>query len=522
MEAELIFFNGNLIPVIKNNNEPIEFLAVSQGKIIALGPRTQMEKFKSAKTRIWNLEGKTVLPGFIDSHTHFLQTGLNLNAASLTECSTISAIKELLFECLPPKIKSNKTWLRAHGIDETKLKEKRLPIREELDKISKDIPIFISRIDHHSCILNSKAIEILTESKNLKSVGGESKITACELEGADWDKGYFRAASNYFLRSKLHDLISVDEKKEAIKKAAQIALSKGITTVHALEGGNLFGQNDVEIIQEMEKEIPISIVLYHQITDLGRIEKEGLPRVGGCLLVDGSIGSRTAAFSQEYIDNPGNFGVLYFKDEDLFVFVEKAHREGLQISLHAIGDRAISQAVNAYARAQTKFPRNDARHRIEHAEMPSSELIEKMAALDITLGVQPAFETFWGGFDKMYAVRLGKERVKKTNPFRTYVSHGILLAGGSDSDVTPMDPLFGIASCLTHPNPSERLTIKEALELFTINAAKIAFQEKEKGSLEIGKRADLVILNKNILETNPEQIKDIKIQATIVNGLAAS
>lgn len=499
MLADLILHNGNFI-TMSDKTEPVVSIAISNGKIIGTGFENMANNFKSSN--IIDLQGKTVLPGFIDTHTHFLQTGLNLNAALLIECRSISEIQDCLCEA---KLKVQPgNWLHAHGVDENNLKEKRLPIREELDAVSHDIPIFISRIDHHSCILNSKAVGMLDIYKNIK--------------GADFKTGFFRGAGNYFIRTKLHDTISNEEKYFALNTVSKLAISKGLTTIHVLEGGNLFGKDDVRIIQELENKLPLSLVIYHQTTDINVVENEKLPRIGGCLLVDGSIGSRTAAFKEPYIDDLENSGFLYFKDEALFSFVEKAHEKGMQISLHAIGDKAIAQVVRAYERAQKKYPRYDARHRIEHAELPTPELIEKIAKLGITIGVQPTFETFWGGQYKMYAARLGKERANSTNPFRSYCNNGILLAGGSDSDVTPMDPLLGISSAINHPNTEQRLTVKEALALYTTNAAKIAFQENDRGSIDIGKRADLVVLNENPFETMPEQIPNIIIVTTIING----
>ncbi|MDD5206538.1 MAG: amidohydrolase family protein, partial [Desulfobacterales bacterium] len=185
---------------------------------------------------------------------------------------------------------------------------------------------------------------------------------------------------------------------------------------------------------------------------------------------------------------------------------------------HAIGDRAILQVADCYRRALRKNPGGDRRLRIEHCELPSAASIETIRNEGIHLSIQPTFEHLWGGPGKMYEKRLGPERLRRTNPFRTFAEKEIPLAGGSDSDVTPMDPLLGIFSSLTRPNESERLTIQQALEAFTLGGARAGFEEHSRGSLEIGKSADLVVLTDNPLEVPPEHLNHIEILATVAGG----
>lgn len=199
-------------------------------------------------------------------------------------------------------------------------------------------------------------------------------------------------------------------------------------------------------------------------------------------------------------------------------FVLAAHKAGLQVSTHAIGDRAIEIAITAIERAQKAFPRKDARHRIEHCEIPTTEQIERIAAAGIAIGAQPAFLN--NQLEPMWYIEelLGPERAGRMLPLKSMVEAGILVAGGSDAPVTLINPISGIYSACNHPNPDERLDVLNALRLFTTNAASIAFEENEKGSLEPGKVADFVVLDKNPLELAPEDLKSITIEATYVNG----
>ena len=239
--------------------------------------------------------------------------------------------------------------------------------------------------------------------------------------------------------------------------------------------------------------------------------------MGGDIFIDGAFGSRTAAISTKYndCDTQGN---LYFNNGELNYYVGEAHREGLQIALHAIGDRAIEQVLNAYENALEVYSRKDHRHRIEHFELATKEQIDRAADLGLVISSQPTFEYFWGNEKGMYERRLGKTLASRTNNFRYIIDSGIVLCGGSDSDINEINPLLAIHAAVNHPKKNHSIEVVEALRMFTVNSAYANFEEHLKGRLEKGKYGDFVVLNKDILSVERDAIKDILVEATFKEG----
>jgi len=475
-------------------------LVMADGRIIHIGAGLDYKDFLDQDSQLLDMEGSYVFPGFVDAHAHFLNTGLNQNMIPLFPCNSIQDLVEVM--------KHSDTrgflWLKGYGYDETRFKDRRTPTRKDLDCINTERPVVIFRRDYHSCVLNSYAIRFLQIPQN--------KMTR-EIED-----GIIRGNMNNWVRRKITEKTGIRERKKAIERACALAAGKGITTVCALEGDTRYGNDYLEFLIREYDSAPINIVLYPQITDISWVIEKKLPRIGGCLLLDGSLGSRTAALSLPYDDEPDNYGILYYRDDFLYSFVEKAHLSGIQMSFHAIGDRAISQIVRAYERVLLQYPHENHRHRIEHCELPSEADIEKIARLGICLSVQPAFEYFWGGLNGMYRDRLGEHRSSTTNPLRRFHDFGIVVAGGSDSDVTPMDPMLGIHSAINHPHLQSSLHPEAAVDLFTVNAAKSCFLEKLTGCLGIGMRADITVLSDDPLSPGAGDIKNIDVLYTFAGG----
>jgi len=356
--------------------------------------------------------------------------------------------------------------------------------------------------------VNTRALEILKVRTGLEGV----EVAAGGITGVIRDPA---------IQSLPHPglVLNEERKVEALKFASKLALEKGVTTIHALDGGPR-NPGATAFILKTKGSLPIKVVQYNQSMKVKESLDLGLPRIGGCISADGAFESHTAALFEPYTDEPDNYGTLTYTQEEMSDFVLRAHQSGLQIAVHCEADRAIEQVLYGYERALRQFPRNDHRHRIEHFELPTENQIERVARSGVLTGMQPAFLPvffFRGGVER-YEVFLGRARLNRIHPYRTMLSQGILMAGGSDSPVTAIDPLLGIEAAVTHPHVEERLQILEAIELFTINGAKFAFEEDQKGSIETGKAGDLVVLSKDPCAVSPEKIGKISIQMTLVDG----
>jgi hypothetical protein len=253
--------------------------------------------------------------------------------------------------------------------------------------------------------------------------------------------------------------------------------------------------------------------------DPAKVKKRKLPRVGGCFAtaLDGCFGSEDAALRQPYANNPQNRGILYHSDEEVIRFTKQANREGLQIEMHAIGDAAFDQAVMTLEAALKDCPRQDHRHGIIHACLPTEEGLQKCADLGIQIPLQPAF-LMWNLEPLEFLNSVLGRRTEKISPLRKMTDMGIVLSGGSDAPCTLPDPIAGIYAACNHYIAEQSLTIPEALKLFTYNAAWTTFDEKERGSLEQGKIADMVILNRNPLTMKPNELLDLKVESLFLNG----
>ncbi|MCS7233461.1 MAG: amidohydrolase [Synergistetes bacterium] len=433
-----------------------------------------------------------IFPGFIDSHAHFTATGVDSMALDLRNIQSKEELLEILKEEALNKGKGE--WIWGIGWDESKFRDKAIPTKEELDKVLPHNPVMLLRIDHHSCLVNQKAVELLNLSLDLDEI----------------KSGWLKAEVNELARARFWERMPEEIIEEGIGRAVKLALSKGITLVNALEGGEWFSNRALIKLMEMRNSLPIKVVIFPQFTDVDEVLSMGFRRIGGCVTIDGSFGSRTAALFEPYEDEPSTCGRLYFTERSLYDFFFKAHRAGLQIAVHAIGDRAIDLALKCYEWVLKELPQDDHRHRIEHFELPPEDGIERALEIGLVVSVQPTFETLWGGPYGMYASRLGK-RWKRTNPLKTMVKMGLILAGGSDSDVTPMDPLLGIRSAMNLPNEDERLTLDEAVKMYTYNGAYAVFMEREWGDIKEGFWANFVVVSPNLSEIKATYVKGERV-----------
>ena len=424
-----------------------------------------------------------ISPGFIDSHTHPLELGLQALFADLAAAESIPAVLDRLRDRLaaldrPPV-------MLGLNLDPDRLAESRYPTCSELDLVDNHVPMLVYRVDGHSAALNTPGLELAL---------GDSEPDGVELDAGGHRTGVLRGTSYERSSRAFKRRLGPDIVRSALEAASRIALASGTTTIAALVGTDDLTEADWQVLVDTLAGLEVRAVPFLQTLKPVLARRFGLPRIGGCLLVDGSFGSHTAALEQDYADSPGNLGRLYYDDDSLLTFFRGSDELELQTAVHAIGDRAVGQVIRCHRQVAVLSNANPLRHRIEHAELLTPAMVDMIADLELVLGVQPAFEACWGGPDRLYDHRLG-ERWRRTNPYRTLLDAGVVLAGGSDAPITPIDPLGGIRAALEHPNPEQRVTGTEALNMFTTAAAYSLGLEMRVGQLDHGYAADFVVLD---------------------------
>ena len=505
---DVILRNANIITM--NPRQPrAEALAIRDGRIVAIGSWEEVVP-QGRGSPILDLTDKTVLPGFIDTHAHFIWTAPSMAALDVSDGNAHSSLQPIIRQAVAETLPGELVF--GMGFTEYPLEtEQQSPVVQVLDAAAPENPVFLMGVTGHTSAANTRALEMLALPEGTPGVmrdarGRPNGLLADRANTLAWE----RFSMSFGAGEKAAQMIARAEEK---------ALSVGLTTLHALEGGNT--SEDVTIANLLlgMPNLRLRLVLYYQTMNVNKVIRLGLPRIGGCILLDGDVGPHTAALSEPYADDPSCYGTLYYTQEEVNAFVLEAHKAGLQVAMHAVGDGAVEQALTAYETALNAHPRKDHRHRIEHCEIIREEQIERARQLGVALAIQPPFNHYWP--HTTYYSSLGEERALKVDPVHSLMRPGLLIAGGSDSTVTPLGPLIGVHAAVNHSNPAERIDVNEALALYTINAARIGFEEQDKGSLEIGKLGDMVVLSRDPFGVEPGYIKDIPVDMTIVGGQVA-
>jgi predicted amidohydrolase YtcJ len=472
---------------------------VSDGLVVAVG-----DGDPPATDDTLRFEGKVIFPGFTDGHVHLSWTGLASRGVDLSAAMS----RDELLTLARPLIAGEIVGL---GFDETQWDDRRLPTLRELDELAPSTPLVLPRIDTYMCVANTAAMRAagIDGQRGVERAGNGEMTGLLRTEAA-------AEAHRTYLES-VPDGVIVD----ALRHATQEAVAHGITCVHEMSMPDKRGRRDAEILLASMEELAPDIVLYVADLDIDRVAGLGLARIGGDLFLDGSIGARTAAVGQPYADGEGS-GVLTYTDDELQSFLREAHRRGFQVGLHAIGDRAIDQALRGFRAVCDMLDEvgtqafRDRRHRLEHFEMATSAQMGEAARLGMVASVQPAFDTLWGHPGQLYPQRVGSRRAADMNAFLDMERHGLEIGGGSD---TPMSPLHAMAGvwALEHPHDlSQRWARAEALEVFTSRSARLAQADVRKGRIAPGFDADFVVL-----PADPLFVEDVRMltpEHTFVRG----
>ncbi len=497
---DYILYNGNFISM-EGETERYQAVAICGDKIACTyGAKDQFPK-RCFGTKMIDLAGRTVLPGFIDSNIHMVQSGL------LQYCVKINAeTKDAFLQHLQEKAlefeDGELVWCIGYNeetIDVT---------RWDLDQVSSSHPIVVSRTEFHKTVVNTTAYNMLQIPSSLSGVIRDEN---------DMPTGVLRGEASGFARRKLYtNFVSDDLRRKAVRDMEREAFRYGITTVNAMEGGAFFSGRDIDIVNAYAKDSALNILLFPQTMDVTRIKEMGLSRIGGNIYLDGSIGSKNAALMTNYRGCEHN-GTLYYSQDDVNQFVLEAHAQGMQIALSCIGPRAIDQALTAFSSAFEAVGSGNHRHRMELFVLPDAEQIEKAIALGLILSMRPNYDDLWGGSQGMYAANMGSGW-EACNPVGQVVRRGGIVCGGSEYSVTPLNPLISIRSCLLHSQEEQRISLYEALKTYTVNGAYANFAEDSIGQIRAGMQADLVVLDEDPFAVREQSLGDIGITMTMKSG----
>lgn len=490
-------------------------IVITKGSyILAAGKKSKIPVPEGAE--VYDVSGMTVIPGFIDSHCHFFNMGVSLlREVQLRDTPSLAAAMERIGE----KAKSLKAgqWILGRGWDESKWPENRYPTKKDLDKVTGNHPTAITRICGHMIILNTAALSAAEITGEIpQPEGGHVDI------GKDGEPTGVLRDCRHLIENTIPP-ITEELGVEGLALASQRALELGCTSIGDAGLGEVairsYQSALAKGVLKTRSYLFLNETVQRQSYELGIRSGFGDEMVRiGCtkLLMDGSLGARTAALFEPYTDEPTTKGILSMPPEGLNAKVKAGHIHGNQVAIHAIGDYAIECVINSVQAALKAKPKKDHRHRIEHCEILTATQIERIKELGIIPAMQPNFVGEWAGPGSMYEQRLGEERNKLNNPYRVLLDEGIVVAFGSDG--MPFNPIYGVWSAVNHGIKDARINLVEAIKCYTLNAAYASFEEDFKGSVETGKAADITVLDRDLTEVASEDIKDAKVYMTMVGG----
>ena len=524
--ADRVLINGKIV-TIDESETVAEAIAVKWGRIIAVGSSNKMEELINEETKVFDLKGRTVIPGFIDSHSHMASVGgQRMIFVDLSEEAGVKSIGDLVNRL---RAKAEETppggWVFGYQEDDSKLAEKRHPTRWDLDLVTTNHPLIISTVGGHFSIANSKAFEIAKIHKNDPDpVGGkfDRDATSGEMTG-----GLHETAIDLVKPLGVDDPTE-EQSYEGAKQILKECAAVGLTCVYDMVERpqikayiDLKNRNELPIRVRMDA----SIQLFSDLNKTGILQGLGddwLKLCGLKFFFDGAISARTAAVTEEYLNKPGFYGVMATTREIAHKTIMDAYAMGYRMSAHANGDRAIEMYLDIMEEVQSKYPRADARNRDIHCTVVTKAIVDRIKRLKILPTIFGPYPYYHG--DKLIPA-FGEARLERMFAARWFLDADIKLAAHSDHPCAPYPPLMALHALVNRKTRSgkplglnQRITVMEALRLYTINSAYQSFDEDKLGSIEVGKLADVVVLGKDLLNVSTEEIKDIPVDMTIIDG----
>jgi hypothetical protein len=525
--ADLIIRNARIWTVERSHPEA-EAVAILGDRIVAVGSNPEVDAWRGPATRVVDGAGKRLLPGFNDAHVHFTDGGAQLDNVQLNDAASPQEFARRIAERADKTAKDE--WLLGGDWDETKWNPAQLPTKELIDPVTAKTPVAVNRYDGHMILANSLALKLAgITAKTPDPAGG---VIVRDAQGNP--TGALKDAAADLLY-KVIPAPTQSQRRHSIERALEHAASLGVTSVQHMNPDYA----DIAIYNELLDEGKLTTRVYAAplITQVDDQVKIGIRHgFGGPYLrigalkayADGSLGSATAYFFEPFINQPDNRGLLSDEMHPISLMRDrmmKGDAAGLQLCTHAIGDAAISTILDIYTEIEKEHGNGDRRWRIEHAQHMAAKDFGRFAELHVIASVQPYHAIDDGRWAEG---RIGHDRASRTYAFRTFLDRGVRLALGTDWNVAPLNPMLTLYAAVTRATldgrnpqgwfPEQKLTVKEAIEAYTLGSAYAEFQEKEKGSITAGKLADMVLLSDDVLNIDPVKIRDVRVLKTWVGG----
>lgn len=517
--VDCIYYNGD-IHTFDQEDRVYQAVAVENDRIVATGFNDKILALQTRQTKVINLHQQTMLPGFIDAHLHIFPLGFNLSYVNC-QLDSVEDVVEAVKEQANKKEDENE-WIIGVGFDESLFKEERKLNKWDFKEIKN--PIYIMRYCLHEAVVNQTVIE----KTNITS---DTHVNNGVIERNKY--GDVTGLLKENAMSLVKDILppyNLKNMTNAIQLANHHLLKNGITSVHdAGLGFFVDPYKEFEVLQLMTKEGKLQVKMYLMILaehfesfyEINKHSETKQLKFGSMkLFSDGTLSGKTAALLSSYKDSEEN-GMLLYSDEEMEAYVKVAHEMDKQVAIHAIGSRAIDQVLRVYETVLKKYPLDNSRHRIEHATITNDNLIKRMVNLKVVPVSQPSL--IYAAGDSHNSVIDGED--KKYFAYKSFINNDLPLAGSSDSPVVDVSPFLGIYAAMKRKtkkgneyNRDEKVSLKEALKMYTLNAAYAAFEESMKGSIEAGKYADFVVLPEGFMSYSAEEVKKSNVNKTIING----
>jgi len=525
--ASLVLLNGKIWTV--NEAQPrAEAVACLGSRIVAVGSNGEIRKWIGAGTEVLDLNGKLVLPGFNDAHVHFFSGGENLAGVQLRDAKSEDEFRKRIAEFAARQPAGR--WISGGGWDHENWTPARLPTRQSIDAVTAGHPVFVNRLDGHMALANSQALQLAGITRDTPDPPGGTIVR----DAAGEPTGVLKDAAMERMYRTIPEP-SEDQIADAVRAAMRYAAENGVTSVQDMSAAPQILRVYQALLANGELTVRISghqpLAAWQRLAAVGLRAGFGGEKlhIGGLKgFADGSLGSTTALFFEPYLDAPNTSGLAnseMIPESKMQKHILDADRAGLQVAVHAIGDKANHMVLGMYEEAARQNGARDRRFRIEHAQHLRMEDIPRFGQLHVIASMQPYHCIDDGRWAEK---RIGPERAKGTYAFRALLDSGAVLAFGSDWDVAPMQPLIGIYAAATrrtldgkHPNgwvPEQKITVAEAIRAYTMGSAYASFDDKIKGSIEPGKLADMVVVSDDILSVPAVEIEKTRVETTVFDG----